>query len=156
MQVCSLCVFIAITATANSELVILEAEQETSENVMSFKSFQINFSTISRWLSVLAVIWLLGSIGLGWLVNSFLILVGLLILAPVLAVVGFRWWLQRNLIQDQCPVCRYEFTGLNQTQLQCPNCGERLLVEKGHFNRLTPPGTIDVQAVEVPARPMED
>lgn len=123
---------------------------------MSLKSFQFNFSNLARWLSILAVIWLLGSVGLGWLVNSFLILVGLLLLAPVLAFAGFRWWLQRNLVQDQCPVCRYEFAGLNRTQLQCPNCGEPLKVEQGHFNRLTPPGTIDVQAVEVPAKPVED
>ncbi len=136
------------------ELAILEAEQETSKN-MSLKSFQFNFSNLARWLTLLAVIWLLGSVGLGWLVNSFLILVGLLLLAPVLAFVGFRWWLQRNLVQNQCPVCRYEFTGLNQTQLQCPSCGEPLKVDQGQFNRLTPPGTIDVQAVEVPAQPRE-
>jgi len=136
------------------ELAILEAEQETSKN-MSLKSFQFNFSNLARWLTLLAVIWLLGSVGLGWLVNSFLILVGLLLLAPVLAFVGFRWWLQRNLVQNQCPVCRYEFTGLNQTQLQCPSCGEPLKVEHGQFNRLTPPGTIDVQAVEVPAKPCD-
>lgn len=130
------------------------SEQETSKN-MSLKSFQFNFSNLARWLTLLAVIWLLGSVGLGWLVNSFLILVGLLLLAPVLAFVGFRWWLQRNLVQNQCPVCRYEFTGLNQTQLQCPSCGEPLKVEQGQFNRLTPPGTIDVQAVEVPAKPCD-
>ena len=123
---------------------------------MSLKSFQFNFSTIGRWLTLLAFVWLLGSVGLGWLVNSFLILVGLLLLAPVLAFVGFRWWLQRNLVQDHCPVCRYEFTGLNRTQLQCPSCGEPLKVDQGQFNRLTPPGTIDVQAVEVPAQSVED
>ena len=134
---------------------MLEADQETSEK-MSLKSFQFNFSNLARWLIIFTIIWLLGSIGLGWLVNSFLILVGLLLLAPVLAFVGFRWWLQRNLIQDECPVCRYEFTGLNRTQLQCPSCGEPLKVEQGHFNRLTPPGTIEVEAVEVPAQSVED
>ena len=123
---------------------------------MSLKSFQFNFSTISRWLTLLAVVWLLGSVGLGWLVNSFLILVGLLLLAPVLAFVGFRWWLQRNLVQNHCPVCNYEFAGLNRTQLQCPSCSEPLKVEQGQFNRLTPPGTIDVQAIEVPAKSVED
>lgn len=118
---------------------------------MSLKSFKLNFSNIARWLTPLAIIWLLGSVGLGWLVNSFLILIGLLFLTPVIAFVGFRWWLQRNLIQNQCPVCRAEFPGLNKTQVQCPNCGEPLKVEQGNFHRLTPPGTIDVQAVEVSA-----
>ena len=97
-----------------------------------------------------------GSVGLGWLVNSFAILVGLLLLAPVLAFAGFRWWLQRNLVQNHCPVCRYEFTGLNRTQLKCPSCSEPLQVEQGQFNRLTPPGTIEVQAVEVPVTPLDD
>lgn len=135
---------------ALEELAILKAESEKTEK-MSLKTFRFNLSNIRPWLTLLAVVWLLGLVGLGWLVKSFLILVGLILLTPVLAFLGFRWWLQRNLIQDQCPVCHYEFTGLNRTQLQCPNCGERLLVEQGNFNRLTPPGTIDVQAIEVPA-----
>lgn len=123
---------------------------------MSFKTLQINFSNLARWLTILAVVWLLGSVGLGWLVNSFLILVGLILLTPVLVFFGFRWWLQRNLAQNQCPVCNYEFTGLNRTQLKCPNCEEPLKVEQGKFNRLTPPGTIDVQAVEVPSKLVKD
>lgn len=123
---------------------------------MSPKSFQFNFSNLTRWLPLLVVISLLGSVGLGWLVNSFLILVGLLLITPVLAFFGFRWWLQRNLVQNRCPVCNYEFTGLNRTQLQCPSCSEPLKVEQGHFNRLTPPGTIDVQAVEVTTQRLED
>lgn len=123
---------------------------------MSLKSFDINFSSLGRWLTALAIIWLLGSVGLGWLVNWFLVLVGLLLLVPLLGFFGFQWWLQKNLIQANCPVCRYEFTGLNKTQLQCPSCGEPLQVEQGKFNRLTPSGTIDVQAVEVPTKALED
>ncbi|MEA5501500.1 hypothetical protein [Limnoraphis robusta] len=114
---------------------------------------KLNFSKISNWLIILAVIWLLTSIGLGW---SILILVGIVILIPVLLFVGVQWWLSRNLIQDECPICAYEFTALNQTQCQCPNCGEPLQVEQGHFNRLTPPGTIDVQAVDVSAQILDD
>lgn len=119
---------------------------------MSLKSFQLSFPRLASWLIPLLVIWLLGSVGLGWLVNSFIILMGLLLLAPVLAFVWFRWWLQRNLVQAQCPVCNYELTALNRTQIQCSNCGELLKVEQGKLNRLTPPGTIDVQAVEVSAQ----
>ncbi len=120
------------------------------------KSFDLNISSLGRWLTAFAVIWLLGSVGLGWLVNWFLVLVGLLLLVPFLAFFGFQWWLKKNLIQERCPVCRYEFTGLNKTQLQCPSCGEPLKVEQGKFNRLTPSGTIDVQAVEVPAKALDD
>ncbi|KJH70849.1 hypothetical protein [Aliterella atlantica] len=123
---------------------------------MSLKSFDVNFSSLGRWLTALTIIWLLGSVGLGWLVNWFLVLVGLLLLVPVLGFFGFQWWLQKNLIQANCPVCRYEFTGLNKTQLQCPSCGEPLKVEQGKFSRLTPSGTIEVQAVEVPTKALED
>jgi predicted RNA-binding Zn-ribbon protein involved in translation (DUF1610 family) len=123
---------------------------------MSFKSFQLNLLNLRPWLTLLAVVWLLASLGLGWLVKSLVIIVGLLFLAPIVAFFGFRWWLQRNLVADQCPVCRYEFTGLNNSQLQCPNCGESLLVQNNHFQRFTPEGTIDIKAVEVPAKSLED
>lgn len=123
---------------------------------MSLKTFPINLSNLRPWLTLLALIWLLGSVGLGWLVNSLLIIFGLLFLTPVLAFFGFRWWLQRNLVSDHCPVCTYEFSGLNNTQLQCPNCGEQLLVQQKHFRRFTPEGTIDITAVEVSAKSIED
>nr|WP_242029198.1 hypothetical protein [Coleofasciculus sp. FACHB-712] len=129
---------------------------ETAVNQNSPNPFQFKLSGVGSWLTLVLIIWLLGSIGLGWLVKSFLILIGLILVAPVLAFLGFRWWLQRNLIADQCPVCSYEFTALNRTECQCPNCGESLKIEQGHFNRLTPPGTIDVEAVEVSARSLED
>lgn len=123
---------------------------------MSLKTFPLNLSNLRPLLTLIAVTWLLGSLGLGWLVNSLVIIVGLLFLAPILAFFGFRWWLQYNLVTDSCPVCGYEFAGLNNTQLQCPNCGERLLVQHKHFQRFTPEGTIDVKAVEVSAKSLED
>ena len=73
----------------------------------------------------------------------------MLLITPVIAWFGFRWWLKRNLVEDQCPVCSYELTGFNGTESRCPSCGEPLKVEGGQFKRLTPPGTIDVDAVEV-------
>lgn len=118
-------------------------------NQGSPKLWSLTLSDFSRLLVPLLIIWFLGSIGLGWLVNSFLILIGLLLISPVIAVFILRWWVSRNVIADQCPVCRYEFTGLNQTQFSCPNCGEALKVENRQFQRVTPPGTIDVQAIEV-------
>jgi hypothetical protein len=119
---------------------------------MSFKSFQYQLANLRPWLTLFAVVWLLGSLGLGWLVNSFLIILGFIFLAPILAFFGFRWWLQRNLVSNKCPVCAFEFTGLNNTEVQCPNCGEALSVQNGHFNRIAPEGTIDVTAVEIPTK----
>lgn len=125
-------------------------------NQDSLKNMQIGMAGISRLLLPFFLVWVLGAIGLGWLVKSLLILFGLILLAPILAFFGFRWWLKRNLVQSQCPVCNFEFVGLNKTEFQCPNCGEPLRVEQGHFNRMVPPGTIDVSAVEVSARQIED
>jgi predicted RNA-binding Zn-ribbon protein involved in translation (DUF1610 family) len=123
---------------------------------MSLNNSQLNLLNFRPWLTLLAIAWLLASLGLGWLVNSLLIILGLLFLAPIVAFFGFRWWLERNLVSDQCPVCSYEFTGLNNSQLQCPNCGENLTVQKGHFQRFAPEGTIDVTAVEVPSQRLEE
>ena len=120
------------------------------------KFSQFNLSGLGCWVTLLATFLLLGSVGLGWGVNSFLVLVGLAFLAPVIGWLGFRWWLRRNLVEDKCPVCAYEFTGFNSTNCRCPNCGEPLKVEQGHFNRLTPPGTIDVDAIEVSVKQLED
>ena len=125
-------------------------------NQDSLKNFQVNLSGLGCWLTVLATMLLLGSLGLGWLVKSFVVLAGLIVIAPVIVFFGFRWWLKRNLVQDDCPVCGYEFTGLNRTQFQCPSCKEPLKIEQNHFERLTPPGTIDVKAVEVSAQQLED
>lgn len=91
---------------------------------------------------------LLASVGLGWVVNSFLILIALLLVVPVIAWLGLNWWLRRNLVTQPCPVCGYQFTSLNNTECQCPNCGELLEVEKRVLRRVTPPGTIDVTVVD--------
>ncbi|ALB42368.1 MAG: hypothetical protein NTY89_16235 [Nostocales cyanobacterium LacPavin_0920_SED1_MAG_38_18] len=123
---------------------------------MTFKNLQFNFEKIRPWLTLLAIAWLLASLGLGWLVNSLVIILGLLFLLPVIAFFGFRWWLQKNLVTNQCPVCGYELTGVNNSQVQCANCGEQLLVKNFQFQRFTPEGTIDVKAVEVQSQSLED
>ncbi|MBD2279437.1 MULTISPECIES: hypothetical protein [Aphanizomenon] len=123
---------------------------------MIFKNLQFNFEKIRPWLTLLAIAWLLASLGLGWLVNSLVIILGLLFLLPVIAFFGFRWWLQKNLVTNQCPVCGYELTGVNNSQVQCANCGEQLLVKNFQFQRFTPEGTIDVKAVEVQSQSLED
>ncbi|CDM93674.1 MAG: hypothetical protein P5702_15035 [Limnospira sp. PMC 1291.21] len=119
-------------------------------------TLQFNWSGIGNWIVVIGIMGLLASVGLGWLVNSILILIGLAVITPIILVFGARWWLNRNLIEDSCPVCSHEFIALNQTQCQCPNCGEPIQIEQGRFTRLTPPGTIDVKAVDVSSRVLED
>jgi hypothetical protein len=120
------------------------------------KILQYNTSGLGCWLTAIAIAFLLTSVGLGWVVNGFFILLGFLILAPLVGFWGFQWWLKRNLVQDQCPVCSYEFTGFKNAEFRCPSCGEPLKVEAGHFSRFTPPGTIDVTAVEVYPPQLDD
>ncbi len=125
-------------------------------NQHSSKIFRFQLPSVGSLLTLIVVIWLVWSIGLNGIINSFLILMGLSIIAPVLIWWGFRWWLSRNLIESQCPVCAYEFRAFNHTQSQCPNCGEPIQIENGQFQRLTPPGTIDVQAIDVSTKQIHD
>lgn len=108
-----------------------------------------NLSGIGCSLMILLGIMTLSTLGLGWVVNGVVLLLMFLLVAPVIAVYGLRWWVQRNVVEDQCPMCGHRFAGLNPVKFNCPSCGEALEVRKGHFVRPTPPGTIDVDAVEV-------
>jgi hypothetical protein len=121
-----------------------------------FRTYSINDSGLGCLGTLLLVALLFGSIGLGWVVNGFLILFGILLIVPLVAWGGFRWWLRRNLVESQCPVCSYEFTGFNRAECQCPNCGEALKVEGGKFITLLPPDTIDVQAIEVSVQSIDE
>lgn len=109
----------------------------------------INNSGLGCLLSFIAIALLFGSAGLGWVVNGFLIFVAFLLITPVIIFFVVRWWLKRNLVEDQCPVCNYQFTGFNNIECRCPNCGELLQVQSGKFRRITPEGTIDVDVINV-------
>lgn len=125
-------------------------------NQNGFRTLRFNFSGLNFWLTLLLFAWLLGSLGLGWLVKSIAILIVFMIAVPIVGIVVLQWWLKRNLVEGQCPVCTYELTGLNGTQMRCPSCGEPLKIHQGHFDRLTPPGTVDVQAIDVSVKQLED
>ncbi|MGI0479333.1 hypothetical protein ACN4EE_00935 [Geminocystis sp. CENA526] len=120
------------------------------------KIISINNSGLGCLLTFILASLILGSIGLQWVVNGFLIFIALLIITPIIGVWAFRWWLKRNLIQDECPVCNHTFTGLNNTETRCPNCGELLRVENSKFIRQTPLGTIEVDAIEISGNSLEE
>lgn len=115
------------------------------------------FAGLRSWLTVLLVVWVLSSIGLGWIINSFLILIGLAVVLPLLVAFGFGfyflvflpWWTKRNAVVDACPVCSHTFAAMPDNQFQCPNCGELLQVEQKKFVRQTQPGVIDVEVQTV-------
>lgn len=115
----------------------------------------VGLSAIRSWLTFFLIIWLLGFIGLGWLLKSLLVLVGLILVTPVLLFVGLRWWLGRNLIQGTCPSCGNPLTGLKNTQTTCPSCAQTVSVENSAFQRPAEPGTIDVQAIDVTSQTVD-
>jgi hypothetical protein len=125
------------------------AQEDKSVYTPGSKNIQLNFSGIGCWLTLIGGAFLLGAIGLGWVVKSVFVLLLLLILAPVIAFVGFRWWLSRNVVDGACPVCQTPLTGLNQMQTACPNCQTPLQVTRQGFIRFTPEGTVEVSAVDV-------
>ena len=116
---------------------------------------QYDLSGLGCWLTFLAIALLASSVGLGWLVNGFFILIAVAAIAPVVIFFGLQWWLKLNFVQDSCPVCSYEFTGYKNAEFSCPNCNEPLQIASGKFARITPPGTIDVDAVEVSVQTIE-
>ena len=120
------------------------------------KVLQYNTSSIGCWGSLIFVVVITATFGFGWIVNSFLIILTLLFVVPVLGFLGLQWWLKRKLVQDKCPVCSYEFTGFKNTQFDCPSCGEKLQIDKSSFSRITPVGTIDVDAVDVSVQVIEE
>jgi amino acid transporter len=127
-----------------------EIERGFGVNDNNPNTFRPNLAVFQPWLNILLVCWLLGSLGLGWLVKSALILVAVIIAVPVVLAIALFVWLRANLVQSACPVCGFEpLQTINGQKLQCPSCGEELTAAAGKLLRTTPPDTIDVVAVEV-------
>lgn len=112
------------------------------------RNIQFNSSGLGCFLTFILIAALLTSVGLGWIVNGFIILILLIPVTIVLGILGFQWWLKRNIVEDDCPVCSQTFTGLNNSIARCPNCGEVVQVVDKAFQRQTPAGTVDVAAVD--------
>ena len=117
----------------------------------NFNQLQVRFPGLGCWLFVLGAIWLLGAIGIGGIIKSIFALVLFVVLAPVLAFLALQFWVKRNLIQGNCPVCEQTLAGLNNSKMPCPNCGTELSVTSEGFERFATDGVIDIQAVDVQA-----
>ncbi len=115
----------------------------------NFNQLQVRFPGLGCWLFVLGGLWLLGAIGIGGIIKSVLALVLFLVLAPVLAFLALQFWVKRNLVNGNCPVCEQTLAGLKNSQMPCPNCGTALSVTAEGFERLAAEGIIDIQAVDV-------
>jgi predicted RNA-binding Zn-ribbon protein involved in translation (DUF1610 family) len=102
------------------------------------------WSGLRFWLTTLLVFWIFSAIGLGWLVKSFFILIGLVIFVPVIAFFGLQFWIKSNIVTADCPICSSTFNATKSSQFQCPSCGEPLQVQQNKFVRITPEGVIDI------------
>lgn len=120
------------------------------------KLLQYNISGIGCWGSLILIAVVGASVGFKWIISSFLIVMALFLILPIIFVWGFQWWLKRKLTQGKCPVCDYGFTGFKNTEFNCPSCGELLQAEAEGFIRVTPSGTIDIDAVEVPSQVIDE
>jgi len=104
---------------------------------------------------VFFILLLLAVIDPDWLGNRTLLWVALAIWTPIALVVAVTWWVEewllRNIIEEDCPVCEHSVPGLPGITVQCPNCGELLKATNGIYDRVVPPGTVDVAAIEVSA-----
>jgi hypothetical protein len=143
-----------LSVLVNSEAIRLKWDQvidkaRGSVTDNSPKIWQINSPSIRPWLTFVLICALMGSLGLGWILKSALLLLGLIILLPVVAIGGFILWSRLSVVQANCPVCEQQLTGLKGTELDCPSCGEALKVVQGAFTRVAPPNTIDIAAVEI-------
>lgn len=107
----------------------------------------IQLRGMAAWLLTLLALLGIGTLLPDWLIQLFTLLVGLTLIAPIAGFFGLRWWLGRTLVQGQCPVCAAPLSGLKNSRLNCPSCGESLQVSQGKFIRLTPPGTVDVEVI---------
>jgi hypothetical protein len=121
----------------------------TSSKQVAFAALPLLGAGLKKLFWIGFWVWLLASLGLGWLVKGAVVLVVVLIGVPIAGFFGLQWWLKKNVVQGDCPVCGYEVTGLNGMQVSCSNCGEALRVESGRFARMSADGAIDVQAVDV-------
>lgn len=72
-----------------------------------------------------------------------------ILIAPVLAFFALQFWIKRNLVQGNCPVCEQPLTSLKNLKMPCPNCGTELSVTGEGFERFAADGVIDVQAVDM-------
>lgn len=121
----------------------------------NFNQMQVRFPGLGCWLFILGAAWLLGAIGLSGIVKSIFALVAFLVLAPVVVLLVARFWLKRNLVEGDCPVCDQSLTSLKNVKLTCPSCSTTLMTTEEGFDRFAPEGVIDVQAVDVQSSPVD-
>jgi len=122
----------------------------------NFNQLQVRFPGLGCWVFVLISFWIVGAIGITGILKSIFALVLFLVLAPVLAFWGLQFWVKRNLVEGNCPVCDQPLTGLKNVETPCPSCGTAVIVTADGVERASADGIIDIQAVDVQASTTEE
>lgn len=97
-------------------------------------------------------IWLVLTGKIGFLFDSFLFLLLLISVTPIVGFLVFRWWIARQVVAGTCPNCGSAVTGLRDQPFQCINCGQVVKGDKkGDFAWGSEPSsaTIDIDAKSV-------
>lgn len=97
------------------------------------------------------LVWLVVTGRIGVLFDSFLILFAIVTIVPVIALLGFRWWINRQVVRGTCPSCGANVTSLRGQTFQCTSCGSTMQDEdRGNFSVKDPSSaTIDIDAKEI-------
>lgn len=110
--------------------------------------FQSPSGQVALWIGL---VWLVLTGRIGFIFDSFLFLFAFVTIVPVLAVLAFRWWLSRQLVQGTCPSCGASVTGLKGQNFPCAVCGNTVQGDpSGSFSVKDPAtATIDIDATEI-------
>lgn len=97
------------------------------------------------------LLWLLLTGRIGWIFDSFLFLLFIFSVVPVVGIIVLRWWVNRQLHQGQCPNCGSQVTGLKGRAFQCMVCGTVVNSDSGESFSVNDPktATIDIEAKRV-------
>lgn len=114
----------------------------------NFNQLQGRFPQLGCWLFLLIAFWVIGAIGITGIIKSIFALVLFLLLAPVLGFWALQFWIKRNLVEGNCPVCAQPLTGIKNMKTPCPSCGTEVVATSNGFERASADGVIDVQVVE--------
>ncbi|MEL6160464.1 MAG: hypothetical protein AAFQ40_14035 [Cyanobacteria bacterium J06623_5] len=121
----------------------------------NFNQLQVRFPGLGCWVFILIAAWVLGAIGITGILKSIFAVALFLVLAPVLAFAALQFWIRRNLVEGNCPVCEQPLTSLKNLKMPCPNCGTEVTVTAEGFQRTAAEGVIDIQAVDVQSSTVE-
>lgn len=97
-------------------------------------------------------VWLVLSGNASIIFDSFLFILLLVTVVPILGLLAFRLWAGSQLVQGTCPNCGSPVSGIRNKPFQCMSCGQVVKGESnGNFTWGGEPSsaTIDVDVIDV-------